>query len=142
MKKALGIFIGLALIGFLGWQVYQRASISAKGSRRQRRAIAVAVEVAPIQNATIRDVGSFTGSLFPESYFLVAPKIAGRLEKLLVDIGERVKRGHLIAVLDDDEYAQQVEQHRVRTLRQLFSGEGPGLSRIPAWKDPSCCGSL
>ncbi len=112
MKKALGIFIGLPLIGLLGWQVYQRASISAKGSRRQRGAIAVAVEVAPIQNATIRDVGSFTGSLFPQSYFLVAPKIAGRLEKLLVDIGEPVKRGQLIAVLDDEEYAQQVEQAR------------------------------
>ena len=36
----------------------------------------------------------------------------GRLEKLLVNIGDRVKRGQLIAVLDDEEYAQQVEQAR------------------------------
>jgi multidrug efflux pump subunit AcrA (membrane-fusion protein) len=39
----------------------------------------------------------------------VAPKIAGRLEKLLVNIGDPVKRGQLIAVLYDEEYAQQVE---------------------------------
>jgi RND family efflux transporter MFP subunit len=40
----------------------------------------------------------------------VAPKIAGRLEKILVDIGDIVKGGQLVAVLDDDEYRQQVNQ--------------------------------
>ena len=112
MKKAVGILIGLALIGVLGWQVYQRAPLSAKGPQRQQRAVAVAVETAPIQNATIRDVGTFSGSLLPKSYFLVAPKISGRLEKLMVNIGDPVKRGQLIALLDDEEYAQQVEQAR------------------------------
>ena len=112
MKKALGILIVAVLIGLLAWQVHQRASISLKGSKRQRRAVAVAVEVAPVQKATIRGVGLFTGSLLPKAYFVVAPKIAGRLEKLLVNIGDRVKRGQSIAVLDDEEYAQQVEQAR------------------------------
>jgi RND family efflux transporter MFP subunit len=74
--------------------------------------VAVAVEVAPVHKGTIRDIGFFTGSLLPKSYFVVAPKIAGRLEKLLLNIGDRVKRGQLIAVLDDEEYAQQVEQVR------------------------------
>ena len=112
MKKALGIFIVLALVGLLGWQVHQRTSTSLKRSKRERRSVAVAVEVAPVQRTTIRDIGLFTGSLVPKSYFVVAPKIAGRLEKLLVNIGDRVKRGQLIAVLDDEEYAQQVEQAR------------------------------
>ncbi|MCK5723369.1 MAG: efflux RND transporter periplasmic adaptor subunit, partial [Gammaproteobacteria bacterium] len=39
-----------------------------------------------------------------------APKIAGRLEKILVNIGDTVKGGQLVAVLDDDEYRQQVLQ--------------------------------
>jgi len=112
MKKAVGIFIVLALIGLLGWQVHRRASTSSQGAKRQRPAIAVAVEVAPVQRATIRDIGRFAGSLLPKSYFVVAPKIAGRLEKLMVNIGDFVKRGQLIAVLDDEEYAQQVEQAR------------------------------
>ena len=112
MRKAVGIFIVLALIGLLGWQVHRRASMSLKGSPRRQRAVAVAVEVAPVQRATIRDAGLFTGSLLPKSYFVVAPKIAGRLEKVLVNIGDRVKRGQLIAVLDDEEYAQRVEQAR------------------------------
>jgi RND family efflux transporter MFP subunit len=112
MKKTLVILIMLALAALLGWQIYQRASISGKSSARSRRAVAVAVEIAPIQKTTIRDIGLFTGSLLPKSYFVVAPKIGGRLEKLLVNIGDFVKRGQLIVVLDDDEYAQQVEQAR------------------------------
>jgi len=112
MKKAFWIVIGAVLIGFIGWQVHQRASISLKGNKRQRRAVAVAVEIAPVKKATIRDIGLFTGSLVPKSYFVVAPKTGGRLEKLRVNIGDPVKRGQQIAVLDDDEYAQQVEQAR------------------------------
>lgn len=112
MKKVLGILIVMALVGFLGWHAYRKASTSRNASARQHQAVAVAVEVAPIQKTTIRDIGRFAGSLLPRSYFVVAPKIAGRLEKLMVNIGDFVKRGQLIAVLDDEEYAQQVEQAR------------------------------
>jgi len=112
MKKALGLLILLAILSFLGWQVYQRVNISKKDSTEQRRPHAVAVEVASVQNAAIRDVALFTGTLLPKTYFVVAPKVSGRLEKLLVNLGDRVKRGQLIAVLDDEEYAQQVEQAR------------------------------
>jgi RND family efflux transporter MFP subunit len=112
MKKTLGIVVVLALIGLLGWKVYRRASTSLSGSERQRPAIALAVEVAPVKRTTIHDIGRFAGSLLPRSYFVIAPKIAGRLEKLLVNIGEPVKRGQLIAVLYDEEYAQQVEEAR------------------------------
>jgi len=112
MKKAFWIVIGAVLVGLLVWQVHQRSSISLKGSQHQHQTPGVAVEVAPIQKATIRDSGLFTGSLLPQSYFLLAPKIAGRLERLPVNIGDPVNRGQVIAVLDDEEYAQQVEQAR------------------------------
>jgi multidrug efflux pump subunit AcrA (membrane-fusion protein) len=56
------------------------------------------------------DSGNFSGTLAPKSQFMVAPKISGRLNKLLVDIGDRVIRDQLIAVLDDEEYRQQVNQ--------------------------------
>ncbi|UCE22828.1 MAG: efflux RND transporter periplasmic adaptor subunit, partial [Candidatus Aminicenantes bacterium] len=38
------------------------------------------------------------------------PKISGRLEKLMVNIGDRVTNNQLIAELDDEEYSQQVRQ--------------------------------
>ena len=70
----------------------------------------VAVEVKPVRRATIRDVSLFTGTLYPRSQFIVAPKVAGRLEKLLVNIGDRVRRGQTVARLEDEEYLVQVEQ--------------------------------
>jgi RND family efflux transporter MFP subunit len=100
------------LLSLLGWQIYQKLQIAGTGQVRNRRAVAVPVETARIKQTTIRDVGAFTGTLSPRSQFIVAPKIAGQLEKLYVDIGETVKNNQLIAVLDDDEYVQQVDQAR------------------------------
>ncbi|WP_300461471.1 efflux RND transporter periplasmic adaptor subunit [Desulfobacula sp.] len=111
MKKKLIItIIILSGISILGWQIYQKVSDSTKHFKRQRQNIPVAVEVAFVKKASIREVGDFTGSLHPLSEFIMAPKIAGRIEKLLVNIGDTVKSGQLVAVLDNDEYYQQVIQ--------------------------------
>ena len=112
MRRALAIVVVLGVVGLFGWQVYRKVAASAKGSGGQRPAVAVAVEVAPVQKINIRDVGQFTGSLLPRSQFIVAPKVPGRLEKLHVDMGDNVRRDQLIAVLDSQEYVQQVEQAR------------------------------
>jgi RND family efflux transporter MFP subunit len=110
MKKFFTIVIAIAGIGFLSWQIYEKTSGSKEGFGSRRGNPAVAVETAPIQKASIKDVGRFTGSLSPQSEFMVAPKIAGRLEKILVDIGDVVTADQLVAVLDDEEYQQQVYQ--------------------------------
>jgi RND family efflux transporter MFP subunit len=110
MKKFFAMLIVLAGIGFLGWQIYQKASVAEKSYSRKRGAAPVAVEIVFIEKATVRNMGRFTGTLYPLSEFIVAPKIAGRLEKILFDIGDTVKAGDLVAVLDDEEYRQQVYQ--------------------------------
>lgn len=112
MKKYFAAIVILAGLGFLGWQIYQKASDSGKGFERQRQNVPVAVEVVLVKKASIREVGKFTGSLYPFSEFILAPKISGRLEKILVNIGDTVKGGQLVAVLDDDEYLQQVSLAR------------------------------
>jgi RND family efflux transporter MFP subunit len=108
-RKYIIALIILILVGFLGWQVYQKISAKQRRSIHQQE-VSVAVEVTPVKKSTIRDVGVFTGTLLPKSQFIAAPKIAGKLEKIFVNIGDQVKHGQLIALLDDDEYVQQVEQ--------------------------------
>lgn len=112
MKKSILILFVFIVGTLLGWQIYQRLHTGGMGNARDRKAVAVPVEMAAVKKTTIRNVGSFTGSLFPRSQFIVAPKIAGQLEKLHVNIGEVVRDNQLIAVLDDDEYVQQVDQAR------------------------------
>jgi RND family efflux transporter MFP subunit len=107
-RKAILIAVVVVVAGLIGWQVVRR--IGNQGSGFERRAAPVAVEIEPVRKATIRDTANFTGTLSPKSQFMVAPKIAGRLENLMVDIGDRINRNQLIAVLDDEEYSQQVRQ--------------------------------
>lgn len=109
MNKKIITAVILIVIVLMGWQIYKKVFSPAERAAIQR-SLSVAVEVTSITKSTIREVGIFTGTLLPESQFIVAPKIAGKLEKILVDIGDEVKQGQLIAVLDDDEYVQQVDQ--------------------------------
>jgi len=112
MKKAIGILLVISLAGLLGWQIYQRV-LAAKtanpgGGPPGRGGVAVAVEIAEVKQQPIQDVGDFTGSLSPKSQFMVAPKVAGQLDQLLVNVGDRVKRDQLIAKLDDEVAQQEV----------------------------------
>lgn len=109
-RKVILIAVVVVIVGLVGWQVYQKAFKSSQGPGIRDQAAPVAVEIAAVEKATIRDYGNFTGTLVPKSQYMIAPKISGRLEKLMVNIGDRVTRNQLIAELDDEEYSQQVRQ--------------------------------
>jgi multidrug efflux pump subunit AcrA (membrane-fusion protein) len=95
-----------------GWQIYSRLFEKDVKQKPGRAAVPVHIETRPIYKDSIRDVGVFTGSLEPKSLFDVAPKVAGWLKELLVDVGDTVERNQVIAVLDDEEFTQEVEQAR------------------------------
>jgi RND family efflux transporter MFP subunit len=110
MKKFFIVFVVMLGLSFIGWQVYQKSTADQGPKRSNRRHAAVAVEITPVKNDDIRDIRHFTGSLYPQSKVVVAPKIAGRIENILVRIGDQVKKGQLVAKIEDDEYRQQVIQ--------------------------------
>jgi len=112
MKRFLVILALVGISGLIGWQIYQKAFAPQKKSGRRYRVVKVAVDIKPVQKASVRDVRKFTGTLHPRSQFIIAPKISGRLKKLELNIGDQVKPGQLIAVLDDAEFQQQVDQAR------------------------------
>ena len=112
MKKVSLLLAVLAIVAMAGWQVYKRVTGSAVQKSTGRPAVSVAVEVKPIERGVIRDIGVFTGSLEAKSQFVVASKVAGWLKKLVVNIGDEVSRNQVIAIVDDEEFAQQVEQSR------------------------------
>ena len=65
MKKVLVTLFVLAFIGVLGWQVYSRISDLRKPETKRREAVPVAVEIKSVEKEPIRDIGLFTGSLYP-----------------------------------------------------------------------------
>ena len=116
MKKLIVIVIILGLIGYGSWVAYQKIKASESPTGMRRAAMAVPIETRPVAKDTIQDIGIFTGSLTPKSQFTVAPKVSGWLKELLVNVGDTVTRNQVIAVLDDAEYTQQVEQVKAELL--------------------------
>ncbi|MDX1605672.1 MAG: efflux RND transporter periplasmic adaptor subunit, partial [Candidatus Competibacterales bacterium] len=88
----------------------QGDSRSAAQRPRPAAAGAVAVAVAPVETGSIVDRREFTGTLQAAEEFTVAPKIGGRIERVHVDIGDRVRRGEVLVELDDAEYRQVVAE--------------------------------
>jgi RND family efflux transporter MFP subunit len=100
--------VGLLFLVFLAWQIISR--IGGGGPQGGPRGAAVAVDIAAVETGSIRDIGTFSGTLIPKSYFTIVPKISGRLKELYVDIGDELSRGQLVALLEDDEYQQEAIQ--------------------------------
>ncbi len=109
-KNAILTVLAILILGFLGWEIYHRAVASGGNPAAGQRGVSVAVEIGPIERGSIKDMGQFTGTLIPKSNVTVAPKISGKLNQLLIDIGDPVRRGQLVAVLEDEEYQQQMLQ--------------------------------
>ncbi|MDH4195773.1 MAG: efflux RND transporter periplasmic adaptor subunit [Candidatus Aminicenantes bacterium] len=91
-----------------GWFIVK--GLAGKTQAGGPRGGTVAVEIAPIVEGQIRDLGIFSGTVIPKSQFVVAPKVSGKLKKLYVDIGDRLTNRQLVAQLEDEEYQQQVIQ--------------------------------
>lgn len=114
MKKValilLGVFLLLATIGFFSIRaVMNRASQTAEVE-------SVSVETGPIVVSVIE-----TGKLQSARNVEVKSRVSGRVARLLVDEGDYVEAGDLIAVVDPEETEFRVQQDRAQ-IRGAESG--------------------
>jgi membrane fusion protein, multidrug efflux system len=70
----------------------------------------VTVETVETQLGTIKERVMLTGALKPKEQVAVTPKTAGRITRILVNVGDVVKRDQLVAELEDDELQQQLNR--------------------------------
>ena len=94
----------------LGWVIFDRFQNQASSSSGRRDSRPVPVEVAQIQRGPIALQRTFSGELEALAEFVVAPKVSGRVEHVIVNISDTIKRGQVVAELDNDEYVQAVAQ--------------------------------
>ena len=103
----------IVLIGVtvgLGWIIFSQIQERSSTSKKDKALRPVPVEVAQIQHGPIALQRTFSGELEARAQFVVAPKVSGRVERVLVNIADTVKRGQVVAELDNDEYVQAVAQ--------------------------------
>ncbi|MFW6054601.1 MAG: efflux RND transporter periplasmic adaptor subunit [Thermodesulfobacteriota bacterium] len=113
MKYTTRIFslaLFLILAAGLVWLVAARLQEEGKPRERTEGSRAVPVEVAEIERGSIELRRTFSGALEATAEFVVAPKVGGRVERLSVDLADRVDRGQNVAQLDNAEYIQSVAQ--------------------------------
>ena len=86
----------LSALVVLAWGVYQKLDSQHAGNGQHREKLPVPVEVALVERGSIEQLRSFTGTLEARSEFVVAPKIAGRIELLKVDLADGVNRRQVV----------------------------------------------
>jgi len=112
LPRSVILLLLLAVVAGIAWLWLWGPYAGRDGQAKRRAGQPVAVKTTAVQRVTLHDVRTFPGTLEAEAAFDVAPKIAGRLEKLNVDVGDAIKQGQVVARLDDDEQVQQVNQAR------------------------------
>ena len=101
---AIALFLVVASLAYL---LLFKGSSSEGGGKEERVA---AVEVGNIEQRSLDLQRTLSGALEAESKLVVAPKVGGRIERLVADLADPVDRGQVIAYLDDAEFAQEVKQ--------------------------------
>ncbi len=89
----------------------QLASGNGKSQAPQAsQAFSTVVQIATAQSGSIAQTLSYTGDVRAKNQVAVVPKLAGRIEKLEVDVGDRVEPGQRLATLDHELLDAQVQQ--------------------------------
>jgi RND family efflux transporter MFP subunit len=108
--RTLFLLLVFAALGALGWKVWERLREDAAPKNESGGAQPAPVEAAAVARGPIELRRVFTGTLEAPAELIVAPKVAGRVEELTVDLADPVRRGQIVARLDNDEYVQAVAQ--------------------------------
>jgi RND family efflux transporter MFP subunit len=107
------LIIVLVLMGgaaSLGWAIFNRLQEQNVPPQRGGASRRAPVEVAQIEQGPMQLRRTFSGALESPAEFVVRPKISGRIVHLGVELADTVRRGQVVAWLDDDEYVQLVAQ--------------------------------
>lgn len=108
MKKKVFLVLAVLFVAFFVWRVTLLVTGKSKmGANRPVRP-PVAVEVADVTHEPVKEIHQFTGTVYPIYQYVLAPKVAGRIIELKKRIGDPVRKGEIIARVDDAEYQQAV----------------------------------
>jgi RND family efflux transporter MFP subunit len=122
VKKTAAILVLLAVAGGGTWYYKYGAADTAaapssapdpggrSGGRTGRGSGLLTVDSAPVTRGDLIDYITVVGNLIGQATVEVAPRASGRIESVLVKLGDRVTKGQAVAKMDDRELREQVAQ--------------------------------
>jgi len=112
LKTIIGLAILIAAGVFFGLRVRQASQVQAEAAKKtatkKSAARVVSVSTGQARTGRMRQEILLTGSLRPKEQVEVTAKATGRVEKVTHQLGDFVKQGELVAILEDSELQQQV----------------------------------
>jgi RND family efflux transporter MFP subunit len=116
-KRILRIAVAAALSPALVCSASCSKQISGKQVDAASALKAVSARVVPVDQKQVRRNIESVGSLFPYEEVTVSSEVEGKVEQVLVDVGDRVSKGQAIVKVSPVELQLTLEQQRA-TLRQ------------------------
>lgn len=111
-RSTVGIIIVAVIICGMGYTALKVVSGMAKGRAQAAKELKQSTAQVTEGDIVVRVVE--TGSLEPQTHVEVKSRVGGRIAKLLVDEGDYVEKGDLIAIIDPQETELQVAQSRAQ----------------------------
>ncbi len=128
MKRLLTAIITLAVLGAAGWFGFQRFQESRAQLDEQPT-----YETVSVERGTISSTVSATGSIEPEAEVALSFRASGRVEQVLVSVGQPVEAGQLLAQLDVTDASLALEQAEVSL--QISRAQLDKLEKPPSDSD-------
>ncbi len=111
MRRALIAVVALAVVAAAGWFGLQRFQ-----ERRAALDEEPSYETVTVERGSISSTVSATGSIEPEAEVALSFRASGRVEQVLVSVGQPVESGQLLAQLDVTDASLALEQAEVSLL--------------------------
>ncbi len=95
----------------------------------------VLTKVAPVEQVEVAETVDFTTTLLPFKKTFVTPQMSLRIDEILVEVGDHVKKDQLVATLDNNQFNQSsvqlknAEQNLAR-MKSVFEAGGVSRSQI------------
>ncbi|HEY6129140.1 MAG TPA: efflux RND transporter periplasmic adaptor subunit [Candidatus Acidoferrum sp.] len=130
-KKAIWILAGIVAMSIGAWRWFGHASTEAEDPVHSGASDAAVVAVAKVERGSIENTLTIAGEFKPFQDVDVHAKVAGYIKKIYVDVGDHVKQGQTLAMLEVPELAAQLTgaDAQVRRAREEIRREQGDVQR-------------
>jgi RND family efflux transporter MFP subunit len=98
---------------------------NSEGSVQASKREELTIDVQKVKRKEIQRVIDITGTLLPNEEVVVSSEVEGPVEKVLVDLGDEVKKGQLLAKVSGREFQFSVDRY-LAELQKALAGLGLG----------------
>ncbi len=127
-RGTIGVLFAVALAAAIAWGLHERAAKESAVAHATRAAAIPTVDVThPVEGSKADDL-ALPGNVEAFTSTPIYSRTNGYLKKWYFDIGSRVRKGDLLAVVETPEIDQQLDQSRAELERMQANAELAGVT--------------